>query len=95
MIAMLAMLAMLDLAAWGDSSILVLFAVLMGLTLLSEDLTCIGAGLLVVQGYMSFGTATAACVIGILAGDLILYAIGRTLGRPVLEHAPFKWFVKY
>jgi hypothetical protein len=41
-------------------------------TLASEDLACIAAGLLVAQGAISFPAATAACLAGILVGDLAL-----------------------
>jgi len=54
-------------------------------TLLSEDLTCIGAGLLVASGKAPFWPVLAACMIGIFMGDILLVAIGRTLGRPMLE----------
>lgn len=54
-------------------------------TLLSEDLTCIGAGLLIASGKAPFWPVLAACMVGIFMGDIILVAIGRTLGRPMLE----------
>jgi membrane protein DedA with SNARE-associated domain len=57
-------------------------------TLVSEDLTCIGAGVLVAQGRLGFIEATAACLLGILAGDLLLFLAGRCLGRPALRWAP-------
>jgi len=60
----------------------------------SEDLTCIGAGLLVAQGRMTLLTAILACFVGIFVGDLLLYAAGRYLGRPVLSLPPFRWWVK-
>ncbi|MBP8255788.1 MAG: VTT domain-containing protein [Opitutaceae bacterium] len=54
-------------------------------TLLSEDLTCIGAGLLIASNKAPFLPVLAACMVGIFMGDIILVAIGRTLGRPMLE----------
>lgn len=54
-------------------------------TLLSEDLTCIGAGLLVAGGKAPFWPVLIACMIGIFLGDILLVAIGRTLGRPLLD----------
>jgi pimeloyl-ACP methyl ester carboxylesterase/membrane protein DedA with SNARE-associated domain len=63
-------------------------------TLISEDLTCIGAGLLAAQGRIDFLPAVAACFVGIFVGDLLLYLAGRYVGRPALEHPPFKWLVR-
>ena len=61
-------------------------------TLVSEDLTCIAAGLLVARGSLGFVEATAACATGIFLGDLMLYGLGR-LGRSGLGRAPLKWVV--
>lgn len=60
-------------------------------TLVSEDLTCVAAGLLVSHGKLSFLAATAACLVGIFVGDLLLVLAGRWLGRGLLARAPFKW----
>jgi membrane protein DedA with SNARE-associated domain len=54
------------------------------LTLISEDLTCIGAGLAVARGELGFASAAAACFAGIVAGDSLLFAAGRWAGRTVL-----------
>lgn len=62
-------------------------------TLVSEDLACIGAGLLVAQGALGFGPAVAACFAGIFAGDLLLVLAGRGLGRPALKAAPLRWWI--
>ena len=62
-------------------------------TLVSEDLTCIGAGLLVTMGRVGFVPATAACLIGIFLGDLNAFFAGRVFGRTVLAHSPMKWIV--
>src|SRR5438093_1393002 len=69
------------------------FAALAIATLLTEDLTCIAAGLLVTQGAISFVPATSACFVGILSGDLVLVLIGRTLGRHSLRTAPLRWWI--
>lgn len=73
-------------------------AILMSLialsTLISEDLTCIGAGLLVAQGRIDFLLGAFACFFGIFVGDILLFFAGRCLGRPVLKRAPLKWFVR-
>lgn len=62
-------------------------------TLVSEDLTCIGAGLLVAQGTMNFFPATTACLLGIFFGDVLLFLAGRYLGRPIVRRAPLRWIV--
>jgi membrane protein DedA with SNARE-associated domain len=59
-------------------------------TLVSEDLACIAAGLLVAAGKLSFGPATVACFAGIFGGDLLLVLAGRILGRGVLERWPLR-----
>jgi len=62
-------------------------------TLISEDLTCIAAGLLVAGGRIEFVPAVAACFFGILIGDVMLYAAGRAFGRPALARVPLRWMV--
>ena len=59
-------------------------------TLVSEDLACIAAGLLVAAGKLAFGPAVLACFSGILAGDLLLVGAGRWLGRGVLTRWPVR-----
>lgn len=63
-------------------------------TFVSEDLACVAAGLLVAQGAMDYAPATAACFTGIFVGDLVLVALGRTVGRKSLAAAPLRWWVK-
>jgi pimeloyl-ACP methyl ester carboxylesterase/membrane protein DedA with SNARE-associated domain len=62
-------------------------------TLVSEDLSCVAAGVLVSAGRISFGPAAFACFAGIYLGDLGLFFAGRALGRPALARAPLRWFV--
>ncbi|HSI08162.1 MAG: VTT domain-containing protein [Rariglobus sp.] len=59
-------------------------------TLVSEDLACIAAGLLVAAGKLAFGPAVAACFAGIFVGDLLLVLAGRALGRGVLTRWPLR-----
>ena len=63
-------------------------------TLVSEDLTCIVVGLLAGQGRLPFIAGLSACFAGIFIGDMLLFAAGRWLGRPALEHAPLKWLIR-
>ena len=66
------------------AALIVLLLALVVATYISEDLTCITAGLLVAQGIVGFVPATLACLIGIFTSDLALFAAGRWLGRPAL-----------
>ena len=61
-------------------------------TLVSEDLTCLAAGLLVAQGSLGFVPAVFGCAAGIFLGDMGLYGLGR-LGRPFLHRPPLRWLV--
>lgn len=63
-------------------------------TLVSEDLACIGAGMLAARGIMGIVPATLAAFTGIVVGDLLLYAAGRFIGRPAIHRLPFRWFIK-
>lgn len=63
-------------------------------TYVSEDLTCIAAGLMVARGMLDFVPATIACLVGIYTGDFLLFLAGRYLGQPAVKRAPFKWFIK-
>jgi membrane protein DedA with SNARE-associated domain len=76
----------------GPAWLAVLLLLALG-TLVSEDLSCIAAGLLVADGRLGIGSAAAACFAGILAGDLALFALGRVLGRPALGAPPLRWVV--
>lgn len=64
------------------------------LTLVSEDLTCIGAGVMAADGRISFTLAAVGCLAGIFVGDVLLFLAGRYLGRPVLARAPLRWFLR-
>jgi membrane protein DedA with SNARE-associated domain len=72
---------------------LVLMMLIAASTLVSEDLTCIGAGVMVAQGRIGFVEAALACFLGIFIGDILLFLAGRYLGRPALVRAPLKWFI--
>ncbi len=63
-------------------------------SLVSEDLACIGAGLMVAQGLLEFWPAASGAILGIFVGDFSLYFAGRILGSRVFDIAPFKWFLK-
>lgn len=65
-------------SAWGALSVVLLIA---AGTFVSEDLACIGTGLLIGRGEVSPVTGLLGCFVGIYAGDLMLWAIGRVLWR--------------
>ncbi|HEY2120838.1 MAG TPA: alpha/beta fold hydrolase [Candidatus Acidoferrum sp.] len=72
---------------------IVLFLALALSTLISEDLACIAAGLLVSDGRAGFLLVTLACLIGIFAGDMMLFLIGKIVGRKTLQWKPVQWLV--
>ena len=63
-------------------------------TFVSEDLTCIGTGLLIARGSLPWTAGVGACLVGIAVGDLLLYAGGRLVGRPVTRVAPLRWLIR-
>src|SRR5262245_29496576 len=54
-------------------------------TFVSEDIACVTAGVLIGQGAMSAPLGILACLTGIVAGDVGLWALGRLLGPTVLS----------
>jgi pimeloyl-ACP methyl ester carboxylesterase/membrane protein DedA with SNARE-associated domain len=74
-------------------ALLVLLLLLFLATWVSEDLTCISAGLLVANGTVAFLPATLACLAGIFTSDLLLFLAGRHFGRPAVTRRPLRWFV--
>jgi len=62
-------------------------------TLVSEDLTCIGTGVLIARGEIGSVEGTLACLIGIFGGDLLLYATGRLAGYSALRWGPLERFL--
>jgi len=86
-----ALSALLDPAALAaDGSVALTLLLLALATLVSEDAACVAAGLLVARGTIGLAAGSLACFAGILTGDLLLFAAGRTLGRPLLARAPFR-----
>lgn len=76
------------------STLLLIGFMLFLLTLISEDLACIGGGLLVASGVIEFHHAVVACLSGILLADVGTYLLGRWIGRPIIKVAPFRWIIK-
>ncbi|MFT3785505.1 MAG: hypothetical protein QM770_04995 [Tepidisphaeraceae bacterium] len=67
------------------STVLTSIAVLVLGTQVSEDLTCVTAAEAIRRGAMPWTTGIIGCFIGILLGDLLLWAIGRAVGRRLLR----------
>jgi pimeloyl-ACP methyl ester carboxylesterase/membrane protein DedA with SNARE-associated domain len=87
----------MDTKHWPKSGPITIFVTLIGLalaTFLSEDLACISAGVLVAEGRLSFLLAVLACFIGIFVGDMLLFLLGRWLGRPAVARAPVRWLIR-
>ncbi len=63
-------------------------------TLISEDLACVAAGLLVARGAFGLPAASLACFLGILGGDLLLFFAGRYGGRPAITRPPLSWWIR-
>ena len=72
-------------------SLVVVMLLIAAATLVSEDLACIGAGLLVAQGALALGPAITAAFLGIVIGDIGLYWAGRLIGTRALSLPPFRW----
>src|SRR5262245_38237274 len=66
-------------------SAVALFLFFAAATLISEDLACIGAGILASQGKIGFGLAVSSCAFGIFVGDILLFLAGRFFGRKALQ----------
>lgn len=77
----------------GGPALLVLMALFVVGTFVSEDLTTIAAGLMVAQGRVELLPAAAACALGVYVGDLGLFLAGRWFGRPMVERRPLSWMV--
>jgi membrane protein DedA with SNARE-associated domain/pimeloyl-ACP methyl ester carboxylesterase len=82
-----------DFAKFKGVSLLVIMLLIIFSTLISEDLSCIGAGLLAARGLIGFWPAALACLLGIFIGDVGLYLLGRFVGRSAIKKAPFRWFL--
>lgn len=80
-------------SAASGARIVMLMLIILVCTFVAEDPTCLAAGLLVAQGLIGFVPASIACLVGIFIGDLVLYLIGRFLGRSIVRKPPFKWIV--
>lgn len=75
-------------------ALIVTLLLIVAATFVSEDLTCIGTGLLVARGTLPWTAGVGACLAGLVVGDLLLYTGGRLIGRPVTRIAPLRWMIR-
>ncbi|MFK7742206.1 MAG: VTT domain-containing protein, partial [Planctomycetota bacterium] len=54
-------------------------------TFITEDLSCVAAGIFAAEGRIDFLTATIACTLGIWLGDIGLYLIGLLTAKGLLR----------
>lgn len=78
----------------GGWTLIIIMLLLALISLFSEDLACVAGGLLVASGIIDFWFAVTGACIGVLGADVILYALGRWIGSPILQWIPFRWFIK-
>ncbi len=76
-----------------DFSTVTIFLLFASATLISEDLACIGAGVLASQGKISLALAISSCAFGIFIGDILLFLAGRFLGRKALQIKFINFFI--
>ena len=87
----------MDTRHWPKPGFVTLVVMLLSLalaTFVSEDLACITAGVLVAEGRMSLLPAVLACFVGIFVGDMLLFLVGRWLGRPAVARAPLRRLIR-
>lgn len=69
-------------------------ALLFGGGFVSEDLTCISAGMLAAKGILPTALAMLACTLGVWTSDSLLFFWGWIGRRGLLERRPLNWLVK-
>ncbi len=79
--------------AHTQTGVIAMIVVIPLLTFLSEDLTCIAAGIAASEGVLHVVLAMALCFFGLWAGDVLLYLAGYYVGGAVVQKKPFKWLI--
>ncbi len=77
--------------ARGALAVLAFFALVFLASMVSEDLTCIGVGLLVARGQVAFSTGVGASVFALWLGDMLLFGAGRLAARRLRARAGGSW----
>jgi len=75
---------------WIYFLILILIAVS---SIINEDISGIGGGLLAARGLINFWDALFACMVGVILFDIFVYWLGRLFGSRVIRKLPFRWFI--
>jgi membrane protein DedA with SNARE-associated domain len=75
---------------------IVVFLVLTGCGMpIPEEVAFVVAGVLSAEGNLHWPTALAACLVGAILGDSVMYAIGRRWGDTLLRaHPRFAWILQ-
>ena len=63
------------------------------ISLFSEDLACISAGVLASRGVLHLSNAILASALGVIVFDVFIYVLGRTFKRVWLLKVPLKWMM--
>ena len=63
-------------------------------TLITEDISCVAAGLAITSSITTWPVALTGCIAGILFGDLTFFFLGYYVGRPVMRWWPFNRLFK-
>jgi membrane protein DedA with SNARE-associated domain len=58
-----------------------------------EDIMLLAAGVLVSQGKTSYLEALAACAVGVMVGDTMIFSFARRLGPAALSRRPFNLLI--
>ncbi|MFO7800511.1 VTT domain-containing protein [Rhodohalobacter sp.] len=83
-----------DVESLSGKAFFTIFFLIMAMTIFSEDLSVIAAGLLAAAGIFPFMYAVLSCFLGILIIDTNIYWLGKKVGNPILKRVPFKWMIK-
>ena len=76
-----------------NSSLRTMVLIIVLMTFVTEDLTCIAAGLLASLGIIELHWAILSSLVGIFLGDILLFYLGRFIGKHSINKAPIKWFL--
>jgi len=74
----------------GVAGLLAFALLVLAASFVSEDLACIGVGLLVASGQVAFATGVGAAVLALWTGDFMLYGVGRLFGPVLLRRTPLR-----
>jgi len=77
-----------DLSPWAQ------LALVAAAPMISEDLACITAGLLVRAGQLDWTIAILGCLLGIYLGDMATFLVGRFVGRRILKWRFVSTFIR-